>query len=152
MAPPAQGAADPPIFFQNGRNFLCLQPDPADFWSPGAAIVQMPCNGTAAQGWNPLPESNGRYRFQSVATAMCLDAGGGAVNGTPIQQWHCNWISNEKWTVVGAAPGEGDLIRSAVSGTSSHCMDVIGQSYAAGVAMELRRCDRLRMQGWFRVK
>jgi hypothetical protein len=149
IAPHAR-AADPPIFFENADSLLCLQPNPANFWDDGAAIVQLRCDGTTSQGWNPTSVSGG-IQYENVATGKCLDARGGATNGTPIQQWPCNSISNEKWTVVGAAPGEGDLIRSAVSGTSSHCMDVIGESRAPGVAMELRACDRTRMQGFFRV-
>jgi hypothetical protein len=150
ITPQAQATVLPPISFVNADSGLCLQPDPANFWADGDPIVQMRCNGTTTQGWNPM-QNGSIFQYENIATGKCLNARGLATDGTPVQQWTCNAISNEKWTVVGAAPGEGDLIRSAVSGTSSHCMDVVDESFAIGAAIELHRCDRTRMQGWFRV-
>lgn len=66
---------------------------------------------------------------------MCLDARGGATNGTPIQQWTCNKISNENWS-FGIT---NNLLSSAVSNTFSHCIATPGTQ--DGLAMELRACD-----------
>jgi hypothetical protein len=71
------------------------------------------------------------------------------VNGTPVQQWTCNSISNENWE-----PGEdlGDDIPplfSRVSGTSSYCLDIPGGQQVAGLAMQIYRCNGTEAQQWW---
>jgi hypothetical protein len=75
----------------------CLQPvnGSAD---QGAAIVQKPCNGSVAQQWTVKLVSSTKVHLVNRSSNLCLDARGGATNGTPIQQWTCNWISNENWS------------------------------------------------------
>ncbi len=75
---------------------------------------------------------------------LCLDARGGATNGTPVQQWPCNGISNEKWT-FGIT---NNLLGSAVSGTFSHCIATPGAQ--DGLPMELRFCNGDAAQVWNR--
>jgi hypothetical protein len=77
-------------------NGKCLQPINASK-DRGEAIVQEPCNGSVAQQWTVQYSSNGRYvHLINRSSQLCLDARGKGVDGTPIQQWPCNWISNEK--------------------------------------------------------
>jgi Ricin-type beta-trefoil lectin domain len=76
---------------------------------------------------------------------LCLDARGKAVSGTPIQQWPCNWISNENWS-FGITD---NLLSSGVSGTYSHCVATPGTQ--DGLAMELRFCDGNPAQHWNRL-
>jgi len=126
---------------------MCLQPADNSTLA-GAAIVQEPCSLTnSAQNWQTLPLGGGVYRVQNQWSGMCLDARGGATNGTPVQQWPCNSISNERWTIV---LYDWDPLISRVSGTSSHCMDTPGgASSVPGLAMQLYTCNRTAAQKWW---
>jgi len=133
-------------WLQNVGNGLCLQPVGGSF-SQGAAIVQANCDkNTAMQRWEATNYSSATNVFQmrNVATGLCLDARGGATNGTPIQQWTCNSISNEKWDLGPAFV----TMRSRVSGTQSHCLDVPQQSRQVGLAMQLWGCNNTPAQIW----
>jgi hypothetical protein len=146
-ASPAAAASGPGDLY----NFLsnqCLQPVNGSTLQ-GAAIVQEPCNGGAAQQWVNVPVSGNIFHYQNVLSGLCLDARGGAVNGTPVQQWTCTSISNENWE-----PGEdlGDDIPplfSRVSGTSSYCLDIPGGQQVAGLAMQIYRCNGTEAQQWW---
>jgi hypothetical protein len=126
----------------------CLQPVNGST-DRGAAIVQEPCNGGAAQQWTMDPVSGNISHYVNGLSGLCLDARGGAVNGTPVQQWTCSGISNENWE-----PGEdtGDIIPpliSRVSGTSSHCLDMPGAQKVVGLSMQIYRCNGTVAQEWF---
>ena len=132
-------------------NFLsnqCLQPVNGSIVQ-GAAIVQEPCNEGAAQQWLSVPAGGDIVHYQNVLSGLCLDARGGAVNHTPVQQWTCNSISNENWE-----PGE-DLsdyippLYSRVSGTSSYCLDIPGGQPTVGLAMQIYRCNGTEAQQWW---
>ncbi len=128
----------PGRWIQNGGSGLCLQPANGSF-AQGEAIVQVDCDKTTTlQRWEAINFSSDLRVFQlrNVATQFCLDAQGGATNHTPVVQWTCNSISNEKWD---AGP-DFIALRSRVSGTSSHCLDVPAASLEVGVAMQLYRC------------
>ena len=64
-------------FFSN----QCLQP--INDTGQGAAIVQEPCNGGAAQQWTVVSVGSNVFHYVNVLSGLCLDARGGAVNGTP---------------------------------------------------------------------
>ncbi len=141
-------AASPPGDLYNFLSNQCLQPVGGSTVQ-GAAIVQEPCNGGAAQKWVNVPVSGNIFHYENVLSGLCLDARGGAVNGTPVQQWTCNSISNENWE-----PGEdlGDDIPplySRVSGTSSYCLDIPGGQHVAGLAMQIYRCNGTEAQQWW---
>ena len=126
----------------------CLQPAGGST-RQGAAIVQQPCNGSAAQEWTKVHVSGNTYRYVNGLSGLCLDARGGAVNHTPVQQWTCNNISNENWD-----PGEDiddDIppLKSRVSGTSSYCLDMPGGQKTAGLAMQIYRCNGTVAQQWW---
>jgi len=78
------------------RNGLCLQPVNAT-QDVGAAVVQEPCDGSLPQRWvfHRLSVSGPRYRIENELNHQCLDALGGAANGTRVVQWPCVSISNE---------------------------------------------------------
>jgi len=65
-------------FFSN----QCLQPINGST-GQGAAIVQEPCNGGAAQQWTVVSVGSNVFHYVNVLSGLCLDARGGAVNGTP---------------------------------------------------------------------
>jgi hypothetical protein len=37
--------------------------------------------------------------YVNSSSHLCLDVRGGDTNGAPIEQWTCDWISNELWTI-----------------------------------------------------
>jgi hypothetical protein len=142
LASPAR-AEDPIVRLVSASNRMCLQPI-KDSRSQGDAIVQMPCNGSAAQQWSVHSVSSTKVHLVNRASHLCLDARGKAVNGTPIQQWTCNSISNENWS-FGIS---NNLLSSGISNTFSHCIATPG--FQAGLPMELRFCDGDNTQLWNR--
>ncbi|MGH2942907.1 MAG: RICIN domain-containing protein [Solirubrobacteraceae bacterium] len=133
----------------NIGNSKCLQPINGSM-ELGAAIVQKSCDASAAQDWTLISLGGTRYRFKSRLSGLCLDARGGATNGTPVVQWICNGISNEIWdTRFSPFPLPAVVtITSRVSGTTSHCLDVPGNQDLDGLAMQLWRCNDTRAQLW----
>src|SRR5450756_1385807 len=82
-------AEDPIVKLVSGQNGKCLQPLNGSS-TQGVAIVQQPCNGTAAQQWTVKSVTSTKVHLVNRASNLCLDARGKAANGTPIQQWTCN--------------------------------------------------------------
>jgi hypothetical protein len=126
----------------------CLQPLNGST-EQGTAIVQEPCNGGAAQKWVGVSAGRNIFQYVNVLSGLCLDARGAAKNGTPVQQWTCNRISNENWQ-----PGEDiadDIppLFSRVSGTNSYCLDIPGAQKTAGLAMQIYRCNGTEAQQWW---
>ena len=132
---PAQ-AEDSIIKLVSVANGKCLQPINTST-DRGEAIVQEPCNGSVAQQWTVQYSSNGQYaHLINRSSQLCLDARGKGVDGTPIQQWPCNWISNEKWS-FGIT---NNLLASEVSDSPyTHCVASPGTQDR--LPMELRSCD-----------
>jgi hypothetical protein len=82
---------------------------------------------------------------------LCLDARGGAADGTPVQQWTCNNISNENWQTgkqINQLPAIYPSLISRVSGTSSHCLDMPDADPTVGHAMQIYRCNGTDAQQW----
>jgi hypothetical protein len=142
VSSPAQ-AEDPIVKLVSVQNGKCLQPVD-ETHGAGEAIVQMTCNGHHAQQWQVTLVSSTKVHLKNIESQLCLDARGGATNGTPIQQWPCNWISNENWN-FGIT---NNLLSSGVSNTFSHCVATPGAP--DGLPMELRFCDGNSSQLWNR--
>jgi hypothetical protein len=140
VAPPAH-ALGTIVKLTSVQNSKCLQPVNHSGLQ-GDAVVQMACDGSLYQQWEELSSSSTTLRLRNRGSGLCLDARGGPVNGTPIQQWTCNGISNEKWT-YGIT---NNLLGSAVSGSFSHCIASPGSQ--DGLPMELRFCDGNPAQLW----
>jgi hypothetical protein len=141
-ASPAQ-AENPIVKLVSVGYAKCLQPVNGST-DQGAAIVQEPCNGSVAQQWTVKGVSSTKVHLVNRSSNLCLDARGKATNGTPIQQWTCNSISNENWS-FGIT---NNLLSSGVSNTFSHCVATPGAQ--DGLAMELRFCDGNSAQLWNR--
>jgi len=76
--------------------------------------------------------------FELVAqhSGKCVDVtGSGTADGTPIIQWSCHGLDNQKWEEVPA--NGGFTLRSKASGK---CLDVNGGSHAQGTRMHLWTC------------
>jgi len=141
-----------PFEFYNSYTNMCLQPIDQST-EAGKEVVQEPCepdtsSGRAAQEWIYYPPGNDG-RFMNALSGLCLDARGGAKDKTPVQQWPCNWISNEKWESSQLNPtGGGAAVISRVSGTKSYCLDVPGGQKTAGLALQIYLCNGTAAQTW----
>jgi len=139
------------IFVQVGASApaMCLQPaNPAG--GAGTAIIQQPCDGEniQAQKWAPISIGGTSYQFLNKASGLCMDVRGGAARGTPIDQWPCNTISNERWSWPHSFPNGMLPIRSQVAGSSSYCLDVPGASTQAGLGVQIYTCNGTSAQAW----
>jgi hypothetical protein len=121
----------------------CLQPLDGSS-DRGVAVVQQTCDGSVAQQWLVPAGVTTKVHLINRASNLCLDARGKAVDGTPIQQWPCNTITNENWS-YGI---RNNLLSSGISNTFSHCVATPGT--ADGLPMELRSCTGSVEQQWNR--
>jgi hypothetical protein len=119
----------------------CLQPIQQSH-NQGDAIVQQTCNGSAAQQWTVHEVSGTTLHLIDKDSGLCLDARGKAADGTPIQQWPCNKITNEDWR-LGTT---GDLLVSGISNSWSHCIAAGGTQ--DGLPMVLSQCNGSPAQLW----
>ena len=141
-------AADQPFVFFNSHTGLCLGPE-NDSMLQGAAIVQEPCKAGGAEEWLYISLGSAGFQFENALTGMCLDARGGAANHTPIQQWTCNGISNQKWQISVPAKGSaGAPVVSNVARSSGYCLDIPGGQTTVGLAMQIYVCNRTVSQLW----
>jgi hypothetical protein len=141
-AAPAQVQTDDTaVNLVSGTNGKCLQPINQSH-TQGDAIVQQTCNGSTAQQWTVRTVSDSAIHVINRDSGLCLDARGKAVDGTPIQQWPCNQISNENWR----RGGTNNMLVSGISDTWSHCVASPGNQ--DGLAMELRQCSGASSQVW----
>jgi hypothetical protein len=143
-SPASAGASGGPVPIVNTGDGLCLQPESI---GQGAKIIQRTCNDTAIQAWDYWSLGGNAYQFYNIGSGFCLDAQGGATNGTPIIQWTCNGISNEKWDTRGGLP-DITALTSLVSGTHTHCLDVPQAAPTLDLPMQLFRCNGTGAQGW----
>jgi hypothetical protein len=127
---------------------MCLQPANADEGA-GEAIVQQPCaENNQAQDWAPRSIGGTSYQFVNFVNGMCMDARGGAASHTPIEQWPCNTISNERWSWPFSFPDGMLPIRSEVAGSNGYCLDVPGASTRAGLQVQIYTCNGTTAQAW----
>jgi hypothetical protein len=133
----------------NTRSQKCLQPVNGSN-AEGAAIVLATCDPTnAAQYWIKVPVSGSVAHYKNDSSLMCLDARGGAANGTPVQQWPCNTITNENWQYAQDSGDTQPKLISRVSGTSTYCLDIPGGATADGIAVQILTCNGLPEQHWY---
>jgi hypothetical protein len=136
-------AEDPIVKLVSAQTGKCLQPINGSS-DRGVAIVQETCNGSVAQQWTVRSVSSTKVHLINRSSNLCLDARGKAANGTPIQQWPCNKITNENWS-FGIT---NNLLSSGISNTFSHCIATPGNQ--DGLAVELRFCSKDTAQIWTR--
>ena len=138
VASPSQAAVPGIYRLQSNVSGKCLQPVNG---SLGAAIVQETCNGSVAQQWT---QETSRYYshadwFVNSSSQLCLDARGGDTDGTPIEQWTCDKISNELWTSgVGDTMTNEQLVSDVSPYRKDECISTPG--LANGDAMVLYSC------------
>ncbi len=145
-------AANQPVIFFNGHTDMCLQAL-NESTDQGAAIVQEPCTiptpPTEAQEWLYVPNGSAGFHFENALSGLCLDARGKAEDGTPVQQWTCDQISNEKWDPPTNPQGQSvGPVHSRVSGSDSFCLDIPGGQQTHGLGMQIYRCNGTVSQVW----
>jgi hypothetical protein len=131
--------------FYNLGSGLCLQPQ---YEAPtnGLTIVQQPCNDNDLyQRWwfqllvqdrtTPL----GTYRIINSGSGQCLDdRDGRTANGSPVQQWTCNYTSNTmQWKFENGGDRYNYQFRNVRSGK---CLDVRGGSLQPGAVLQIYEC------------
>ena len=151
MSAPAS-ASDLTYELHNRSNGLCLQPVNATE-DAGAAVVQELCDGRSPSAGCSIGSASARprYRIENELNHQCLDALGGASNGTQVVQWPCASISNETWDTGVTLTGVSTVgtVKSRVSGTTSHCLDVPGgQLGTLGLPMQIWGCNGTDAQTW----
>lgn len=117
----------------------CLEPL-GDSSANETAIVQVTCDGSPYQRWDFLDHDNSVFQIRNAVTLKCMDAAGSNVDGTPIIEWPCNGISNERFQADRALPGFVTL-KSRVSGTSTHCLNVPGGQSDENLQMQILGCN-----------
>ena len=156
IAVSAPASASGPIYeLRNHSNGFCLQPVNGT-QDAGAAVVQEPCGRSFTQRWvfHRLSVGHPLYRIENLLSHQCLDALGGATNGTRVVQWPCASISNQTWdtgvTLTGFSTAV--TVKSRVSGTTSHCLDVPGgELFTPGLPMQIWGCNGTLAQEWLLV-
>jgi hypothetical protein len=104
-----------------------------------AYAARGPLAGGDAQGLH----DNARYRFVNTMSALCLDvSGGSSAAGTQIQQWTCNDMAPQNWTLVPSTGGY--ALRAENSGL---CLAIAGPS-APGARVVQSPCDGSAAQAW----
>jgi Ricin-type beta-trefoil lectin domain-like/Ricin-type beta-trefoil lectin domain len=130
----------------------CLQPVNGSL-NAGDAIVIETCNSSDAQQWSVLVSSNvPQFHLVNKASNLCMDARGNAVNGTPIQQWPCDTISNEIWSLG----KNGNDLASGIYNSQvaadrkqwTHCIAATYPGDIDGLPAELQACDGDILQQW----
>ncbi len=148
QTPPPPAGVLAPIFLVTDLSGNCLQPINKSM-DPGAAIVQEKCAPVAENVWILIAVGNGSFHLMNALSGLCLDARGSAANGTPVQQWTCDQITNENWDLPGIAGAPyKTFLKSRVSGSSNYCLDVPGGNSTPGIAMQIYSCNNTTSQIW----
>jgi hypothetical protein len=134
----------------------CVQ---GDFGGPlGTTVTQHYCDPTFTQTdqlWLPISTGGKGFKFENLATGMCLEARFGAVNAQPVALWFCDSTESNthwEWDNIGGPgslnfPDQG-VIQSRVSGSTGYCLDVPGASTAIGLSLQLYHCNGTYAQGY----
>lgn len=112
----------------------------------GSNVQQYAVNGTAAQRWIPVRQTNGSFVFYSgLGRNLVLDVSGGSVsNGANVQIWTANGSAAQRFIAIDAHPhveagtqtvADGMYQINSVS-DSSTCLDVAGGSVSNGARIQ----------------
>lgn len=113
-----------------------------------AAIVQEPCNGSAAQGWQFLKVATNHYHFLNQNSGLCFDAFDGVFNGARLLQNTCANISNDEWNTGATLPDVVKLESRVGFRDTGFCIDVPGGAATNGAAMQIFGCNGTLAQRW----
>lgn len=124
----------------------CLAPQ-GNSTADGVPIVQVACNGNAFQRWDFVDHDNSVFQIRNAVTLKCMDVLGTNNNGTPVVQWPCANISNQRFQANRSLP-DFVTLKSRVAGTKTHCLDVPGGLATEGAAMQIWTCNGTASQAF----
>ncbi len=153
----AQAAPDPTMHvmpfagvfnpIRNVGNNKCLQPTVPPVVSAG--VVQAPCDGSLAQGWEFTQVGTNHYWFTNQLSGLCLFAfGDPAGNGNPMGLNTCRNVSNEEFNAGTSLPNVVSLESRTGFRDTGFCLDVPGAQATDGLQMQLWRCNGTLAQRW----
>lgn len=103
-------------------------------------------NGTNAQKWKVMHDSNGYVTLTSVNSGKVLDVNGGvSANGTNVQQYDSNGTYAQEWIAVKNSDGS-YTFQSALA--ENAVLDVNGGSSANGTNVQLYTSNGTNAQKW----
>ena len=103
-------------------------------------------NGTNAQKWKVMHDSNGYVTLTSVNSGKVLDVNGGvSASGTNVQQYDSNGTYAQKWIAVKNSDGS-YTFQSALA--ENAVLDVNGGSSANGTNVQLYTSNGTNAQKW----
>ena len=103
-------------------------------------------NGTNAQKWKVMHDSNGYVTLASVNSGKVLDVNGGvSASGTNVQQYDSNGTYAQKWIAVKNSDGS-YTFQSALA--ENAVLDVNGGSSANGTNVQLYTSNGTNAQKW----
>ncbi len=86
-----------------------------------------------------------KYRLASVMSRLCLDvAGGSTTAGGNVQQYTCNGLAPQNWTLARAADGSFSLKAE----NSGMCLTVQGGGATPGANVDQEPCNGGEAQAW----
>ncbi|MDT7782081.1 MAG: hypothetical protein QOF58_500 [Pseudonocardiales bacterium] len=124
----------------------CLAPQGGSF-ADGVPIVQTTCNGSPFQRWDFIDHDDSIFQLRNAVTLKCMDVLGSNNNGTPVVQWPCNRNSNERFQASRSLP-DFVTLKSRVSGTKTHCLDVPGGRSDENLAVQIWTCNGTAAQSY----
>ncbi|MGF7036361.1 hypothetical protein J2T17_007424 [Paenibacillus mucilaginosus] len=102
-------------------------------------------NGTPAQTWRVISNSDGTYKLINTGSGQVLDAeGGGTTDGTKVQIWRDNETVAQKWRIVANGDGTFKLINVG----SGKVLDVEGGGTVSGTKVQLWTDNGTAAQKW----
>lgn len=103
-------------------------------------------NGTNAQKWKVMHDSNGYVTLASVNSGKVVDVNGGvSANGTNVQQYDSNGTYAQKWIAVKNSDGS-YTFQSALA--ENKVLDVSGASTSNGANVQLYAANGTNAQKW----
>ncbi|HWZ90797.1 MAG TPA: RICIN domain-containing protein [Polyangiaceae bacterium] len=90
-------------------------------------------------------ESAKTYRLVNVQSGQCLDVAGGSLTAHGrVEQWTCNGLAPQNWTLSKAVDGSFSLKAQ----NSGLCLTPVAESASAGTLVEQDTCDASDAQNW----
>lgn len=132
---------------KNVGNGKCLQPAGGSTVET-VEIVQQPCDGSIAQGWQHVGVGGNRYMFLNQRSGYCFNAFDGATDGARLLQLTCKRISNEEFNTGAALPNVVKIESRVGFRDTNFCVDVPGGAATNGLAMQIWSCNGSLAQRW----
>jgi hypothetical protein len=125
---------------KNADTGLCIQPQA----NSESDLVQTFCNGSQAQHWIFVPNSNGSH-IVNQAAGLCVYMNGPVSSGSPIIQTGCTTVTNEDWK-SSTPPAVTTIMSRASHRDTGLCL--APESSGAGALLRIFTCNGTNAQLW----